>query len=264
MNLTDPYDFQKPLLIIVMVSPTLCTRMKLTSRAPPAGECVPNNRDDVTGAVSEEVSEPELTDSGKSTVGAGLAKNISVPFIDGDSLHPQSSVDKMSAGQPLTDEDRLPWLHAIRRTGIQKCKEEFEDNKVTSKEDGGIGRPAVVIACSALKKKYRNVLRGTAETVDEPEVSTGHKLEVLTEQPKLRTAFVYCKGSPELLQKRISERKGHFMKPDMLASQLATLEDPEKEGGVVTVEISKSASDVVEDATEGIKHLVTVMDHQGL
>ncbi|EJT49467.1 cytoplasm protein [Trichosporon asahii var. asahii CBS 2479] len=194
MNLTDPYVFQKPLMIIVMLS----------------------------------------------TVGAGLAKNISVPFIDGDSLHPQSSVDKMSAGQPLTDEDRLPWLHAIRRTGIQKCREEFENDKVTSTDDGGIGRPAVVIACSALKKKYRNVLRGTAGIVDEPE------------------------GSPELLQKRISERKGHFMKPDMLASQLATLEDPEKEGGVVTVDISKTQSEVIDDATEGIRHLVTVMDHQGL
>lgn len=204
-----------------------------------------------------------LTDSGKSTVGAGLAKNISAPFIDGDSLHPQSSVDKMSAGQPLTDEDRLPWLHAIRRTGIQTCRKEFDDNKVTSTDDGGLGRPTVVIACSALKKKYRNVLRGTAETVDEPEVSNPAKI-ALTRQPKLRTAFVYCKGSPELLQKRISERKGHFMKPDMLASQLATLEDPEKEGGVVTVDISKSQSDVIDDATEGIRHLVTVMDHQGL
>lgn len=75
---------------------------------------------------------------------------------------------------------------------------------------------------------------------------------------------MYCKGSPELLQKRISERKGHFMKPDMLASQLATLEDPEKEGGVVTVDISKTQSEVIDDATEGIRHLVTVMDHQGL
>lgn len=75
---------------------------------------------------------------------------------------------------------------------------------------------------------------------------------------------MYCKGSPELLAKRISERKGHFMKPEMLASQLATLEDPSQEGGVVTVDISKSQSEVAQEATEGIKHLVDVMDNQGL
>lgn len=86
-------------------------------------------------------------------------------------MHPQENVAKMSAGQPLTDADRLPWLHAIRQTGIRKCKEVYDEKKVKSKDDGGIGRPAVIIACSALKKKYRDVLRGSAEIIDEPEVS---------------------------------------------------------------------------------------------
>lgn len=174
MNLTDPYEFQKPLMIVVMVSPALCPGVyELTSRAPPAGEwtCARGLADMMSPALSRRSLVSELTGSGKSTVGEDLGKNIYAPFIDGDSLHPQENVAKMSAGQPLTDEDRLPWLHAIRRTGIEKCKEEYDNKKVTSKEDGGIGRPAVVIACSALKKRYRDVLRGTVEIVDEPEVS---------------------------------------------------------------------------------------------
>lgn len=80
----------------------------------------------------------------------------------------------------------------------------------------------------------------------------------------MKAAFVYCKGSPELLAERIAARKNHFMKPEMLASQLATLEDPCQEGGVVTVDISKSQSEVATEATEGVKHLVDVMDNQGL
>lgn len=216
-------------------------------------------------AVTDAEQRSGLTGSGKSTVGEDLAKKICVPFIDGDSLHPQQNVAKMSAGHPLTDEDRLPWLHAIRQTGIRKCKEEYDNMKVKSKENGGIGRPAVVIACSALKKRYRNVLRGSVEVIDEPEVSMlRRRAPRLTLQPKMKAAFVYCKGSPELLAKRIAERKGHFMKPEMLASQLATLEDPSEEGGVVTVDISKSRSEVAHDATEGVRHLVEVMDSQGL
>lgn len=77
----------------------------------------------------------------------------------------------MSNGQPLTDEDRLPWLHAIRQTGIKSCKQEFDSGKVKSREKGGLGRPVIVVACSALKKRYRDILRGTANTVQEPDVS---------------------------------------------------------------------------------------------
>lgn len=77
----------------------------------------------------------------------------------------------MSTGHPLTDADRLPWLHAIRKTGIMECRREFDDGKVKTRADGGLGRPVVIIACSALKKRYRDILRGTVETVQEQEVS---------------------------------------------------------------------------------------------
>lgn len=108
--------------------------------------------------------------SGKSTVGSDVAEALSIPFIDGDSLHPQSNIDKMSGGIPLTDDDRLPWLALIRSTAERVCKEEWEkhDGKMKSIEDGGIGRAGVVIACSALKKWYRDILRGDVEAIPPP------------------------------------------------------------------------------------------------
>ena len=108
--------------------------------------------------------------SGKSTIGTDVAEALSIPFIDGDSLHPQSNIDKMSGGIPLTDDDRLPWLALIRSTAERVCKEEWEKHggKMKSVEDGGIGRAGVVIACSALKKWYRDILRGDVEAIPPP------------------------------------------------------------------------------------------------
>lgn len=82
-------------------------------------------------------------------------------------------------------------------------------------------------------------------------------------QPKMKTIFVYCKGSPELLEQRIAARKNHFMKPQMLASQLATLEDPSDEPGVVTVDISASPEEVSRRAVEGVRKVVGDMDAEG-
>lgn len=86
----------------------------------------------------------------------------------------------------------------------------------------------------------------------------------LTLQPKMKTIFVYCKGSPELLSERIAARKNHFMKPQMLASQLATLEDPSAERGVVTVDISASPEEVSRRAVDGVRRVVGEMDSEGL
>jgi carbohydrate kinase (thermoresistant glucokinase family) len=112
----------------------------------------------------------ELTVSGKSTIGNDVAESLSIPFIDGDSLHPQSNIDKMSSGIPLTDDDRLPWLALIRSTAERVCKEEWEKHggKMKSVDDGGIGRAGVVIACSALKKWYRDILRGDVSAIPPP------------------------------------------------------------------------------------------------
>jgi gluconokinase len=112
----------------------------------------------------------ELTSSGKSTIGNDVAESLSIPFIDGDSLHPQSNIDKMSSGIPLTDDDRLPWLALIRSTAERVCKEEWEKHggNMKSVDDGGIGRAGVVIACSALKKWYRDILRGDVSAIPPP------------------------------------------------------------------------------------------------
>lgn len=83
-------------------------------------------------------------------------------------------------------------------------------------------------------------------------------------QPKMQTIFVYCKGSPELLAERIAARKNHFMKPSMLASQLATLEDPSSEPGVVVVDISASPEEVSRRALDGTRKVVAQMDSEGL
>ncbi|OCF37494.1 gluconokinase [Kwoniella heveanensis BCC8398] len=203
---------------------------------------------------------------GKSTVGSELAESLSIPFIDGDSLHPSSNIDKMSRGIPLTDEDRLPWLALIRSTAERKCKEEYEKcgGKFRGVAEGGIGRAGVVIACSALRKWYRDILRGQIEANppskdDLPPAHPTATSDLKVHHPAtsaLETYFVYCHGTPEVLEARIAARKGHFMGKQMLASQLATLEDPRGEDGVVTVEIDATPEEVGRTATEGVKKLV--------
>jgi carbohydrate kinase, thermoresistant glucokinase family len=126
--------------------------------------------------------------SGKTTVGQLLARQLHWSFADADDFHPPANIAKMSAGQPLTDADRTPWLAALR-AHIESCLAKNEN---------------AVLACSALKESYRHTL------VVDP----------------ARVRIVYLHGSRELLLSRISGRQGHYMKPAMLDSQLATLEPP--------------------------------------
>lgn len=137
--------------------------------------------------------------SGKSTVGAWLAARLGGAFFDADDFHPPANVAKMAAGIPLDDADRAPWLARLRREVVDPP-----------------GGPRV-LACSALKRAYRRQLGAGTPGV----------------------ALVYLQGSPALLGTRIAARSGHFMKPGMLASQLATLEEPGPDEGV-TVSIDAS------------------------
>lgn len=127
--------------------------------------------------------------SGKSTIGAQLARALDVPFLDGDDLHPPANVERMAAGIPLTDEDRRPWLLAIAA-------------RLRESQRAARG---LVVACSALKRRYRDLLR-SAGAAD------------------LR--FVYLSGNRTLLAERITQRRGHYMPAALLESQLATLEEP--------------------------------------
>lgn len=130
-----------------------------------------------------------VSGSGKSTVGRALAKALQWDFIEGDNLHPSENVRKMSQGIPLHDSDRWPWLKAIRH----KIEELQADDC------------SAVITCSALKQSYRDLLQDGLSDLK----------------------FIYLKGSRETLKSRLEERQGHFMKEQMLDSQLATLEEPE-------------------------------------
>ena len=153
---------------------------------------------------------------GKTSVAEGLAANLGAAFIEGDSLHPAGNVDKMSRGIALTDDDRWPWLDTIGRALVDRLAE---------------GK-SVVISCSALKKAYRDRLRKAA----------GGTL-----------AFVFLKGSRELLMSRMAAREGHFMPVSLLDSQLATLEEPSGEPGVVTVDIDASVEEIVAAALKGLE-----------
>ncbi|EJB06565.1 carbohydrate kinase, thermoresistant glucokinase family [Rhizobium leguminosarum bv. trifolii WSM597] len=152
---------------------------------------------------------------GKSSVGAGIAARNGMPFLEGDQLHPACNVEKMAKGIPLTDADRLPWLDRIGE----------EINTAQNASQG------LVISCSALKKTYRDRLRQAAGG---------------------RLAFVFLKGTRDLLLSRMQARQGHFMPASLLDSQLQTLESPTGEAGVVTVAIDMALDDMVALACEGL------------
>jgi gluconokinase len=150
-----------------------------------------------------------VSGSGKSTIAVRLAERLSWTFEDGDRFHPASNVAKMSAGQPLTDEDRWPWLQAIADEIDRVC------------QAGG----HVVIACSALKRAYRHVLAHGRRDV----------------------RIVFLRGTQFLIADRLARRKGHFMPPGLLESQFKTLEPPAADENPVTVSIDASVETIVED-----------------
>ncbi|MGO4146880.1 gluconokinase, GntK/IdnK-type [Paenarthrobacter sp. YAF11_1] len=143
---------------------------------------------------------------GKSTVGAALAERLGAGFLDGDSLHPQANIDKMAAGTPLNDDDRAPWLAEIGRR--------FPASN-----------SALVIACSALKRSYRDIIRSADPSV----------------------VFVHLHGTRELLNARMSARPGHFMPASLLDSQLATLQPLEDDEAGIVVDIASPVEDIVND-----------------
>ncbi|MBJ7252270.1 MAG: gluconokinase [Acetobacteraceae bacterium] len=148
-----------------------------------------------------------VSGSGKSTIGALLAEALGWPFADADGFHPAANVAKMAAGQPLTDADRWPWLDAIAaHIGASRTA----------------GQP-VVVACSALRRAYRERLRA------------GHGDLI----------FLHLAGAPEVIATRQAARQGHFMPPSLMASQFATLEDTAEEADAVTVSVSASPHEVL-------------------
>tara|TARA_B100001059_G_scaffold164637_1_gene164212 strand:+ start:1946 stop:2413 length:468 start_codon:yes stop_codon:yes gene_type:complete len=139
-----------------------------------------------------------VSGSGKTTVGKLLAQKIGRRFLDGDDFHPPENVAKMSSGIPLTDEDRLGWLETLA--------------SIIHEADN-----LTIIACSALKASYREILK--------------------------EAEFIFLYGSPELLAERINQRSGHYMPPRLLQSQLETLEVPTN---VLALNVVESPQTLVE------------------
>lgn len=148
--------------------------------------------------------------SGKSSIGEALAARIGAVYIDGDALHPQANIEKMSSGIALTDEDRLPWLRKIGRM---------------LGEDGG----RVIIGCSALKRTYRDVISREAGQL---------------------VTFIYLAGTRQLIAERMSKRAGHFMPMGLLDSQFAALEEPAPDENAIRIDIDQPIGAIVEGAVK--------------
>lgn len=203
---------------------------------------------------------------GKSTLGAGLASALRLPFVDADALHPQTNIDKMSRGESLTDADRAPWLALVRAEAVRTCRLQERDNDFLFEQkrlgNDGVGeqripaRRGIVVGCSALKRGYREVLRGQSLHNDLTEGGEAAVGAAASDSPSyLRTFFVYIKGTRDVLLERMEHRKGHFMKASMLDGQLATLEAPDETGepGVVVVDLEAGMEEQVRGAVEGLR-----------
>jgi gluconokinase len=151
-----------------------------------------------------------VSGSGKSTVGRLLAQRLGVPYAEADEFHPASNIAKMSAGTPLTDEDRWPWLRSIASW--------------ISEREGG------VVTCSALKRRYRDLLRGGGPVW-----------------------FLHLHGSRSLLESRVNARAGHFMPPALLDSQLADLEPLEDDEPGVVVDIGGTLEEIVDISLRSLR-----------
>lgn len=160
--------------------------------------------------------------AGKTTVGLALAAATGRPFLDADDLHPARNRALMSAGTPLTDEDRWPWLDAVR--------------------EAMAALPACVVACSALRRAYRDRLAGPAD---------GDRLAGPATAPRdgrdrdLDIAFVLLAADAAELERRVAHRPGHFMPATLVASQVATLEPPEPGERVLVVDSTLPVDEVV-------------------
>ena len=157
-----------------------------------------------------------VSGAGKTTLGEMLARQLDWKFCEADDFHSKANIDKMHAGVPLTDEDRWPWLQSLRELIEQSLAENRN----------------AVLACSALKESYRQVLRVSEDV-----------------------RFVYLRGSYEIVANQIRNRHGHFMNPDLLRSQFATLEEPKPEEQAIVIELGRSAGELVREIKEKLGYI---------
>jgi len=149
-----------------------------------------------------------VSGAGKTTIGKLLAKRLGWRFLEADDFHPRGNIERMRDGLPLTDEDRWPWLKLLRQQ---------IERSLVAKENA-------VLACSALKRRYRERLRVSGDV-----------------------KFVLLRGGYALIEKQLSSRRGHFMSPDLLRSQFADLEEPESDEDAVTIDLGRTPEKLVEE-----------------
>jgi gluconokinase len=155
-----------------------------------------------------------VTGSGKSLIGSALAQSLGVTFVDGDDFHSAENIEKMSSGIPLTDSDRAEWLAALAR-------------EIHAARAAGRG---IVVACSALKRRYRDILRAGATDLN----------------------FILLNGTPKLIAQRLAHRGEHFMPPSLLNSQLAALEEPTPDERALVYDIANAPAQIVTDIVASI------------
>ena len=149
-----------------------------------------------------------VSGAGKTTIGKLLAQELGWRFYEADDFHSQANIEKMHRGIPLSDGDRWPWLESLRQL-IKRSLEAGEN---------------AVLACSALKRAYREPLRVSDEV-----------------------KFVFLHGGYALIEKQLRQRRGHFMSPELLRSQFADLEEPKPDEDVVTIELGRTPQEIVDE-----------------
>ena len=149
-----------------------------------------------------------VSGAGKTTIGKLLAEQLGWQFYEADDFHPRANIEKMRGGRPLTDQDRLPWLERLR---------EQIKRSITAKENA-------VLACSALKRAYRDRLRVSDDVT-----------------------FVFLRGDYAFVAEQLRHRRGHFMNPELLQSQFADLEQPGPDEDVLTSELGRTPQELVEE-----------------
>jgi gluconokinase len=155
-----------------------------------------------------------VSGAGKTTVGKLLARELGWRFIEADDFHPAANVDKMRSGQSLTDEDRWPWLEQLRQQ---------IDQSLAAGENA-------VLACSALKRAYRDRLRVSG-----------------------KVKFVFLRGDYALVDKQLRSRRGHFMNPALLHAQFADLEEPEPDEETITIDLGRRPEELVQEIRTKLK-----------
>ena len=206
-------------LVIVQIGDTYVPRTPLTDKATATGVWVFYTLFVIVAFAIEKIGRREQTKcamiivifgvsgAGKTTVGKLLARELGWRFIEADDFHPAANIEKMRSGHPLTDEDRWPWLDCLRKQ-IEQLLSAGEN---------------AVLACSALKRVYRDRLR----------VSVAVK-------------FVFLRGDYALVEKQLRSRRGHFMNAALLQSQFDALEEPQPDENVSTIELGRTPEEIVE------------------